>query len=212
MALCLDNGLLDDIKALIFFTSYPPAGLTLYLDDIILGKKLSEQVSFIPYSERKDLQPTLRVVTPHLPFAKGIAGGPLKTFCLTSVLYGRETSEMMQRADMTVSQLTWDRSFGNNTWGFGDFYGQRGHMFDNVLMGRYIASSMQGPETFDSIYLSTPQCWELFPLGAREAIVKRVSEKGEGLVFVNPFPGGGRGRSEERRVGKECRSRRALYH
>ena len=87
----------------------------------------SEQIPFIPYDKRKDLQPKLEVKTPHLPFAKGLAGGPLAVFTMSNVGYGREIPELMQRMDLKVSHMTWDRTYGQNTWGFGDFYGKRGH-------------------------------------------------------------------------------------
>ena len=178
-----------DIKRLIIFTVKPPKGLTLWFDDVALGARQSEQIPFIPYAERKDLQPKLGVVTPHLPFAKNLAGGPLNAFMLSGIRCGREVPELMQRLDLNVSLMTWDSNWDINTWGMGDFYGQRGHAFDRVLMQRYIASSMQGPEKFNVLILPTPIGWKEFPPSAREALLKRVKENGEGLVLIQPFPG-----------------------
>ena len=177
------------IKALIIFMVSPPKDLTLYFDDFKLGPTLSEKVEFIPYKDRFDLTPSLEFVTPHLEMGRNLAGGPVSTFMLTSVRYGREVVELMQRMDLTVSQLTWDREWGANTWGFGDFYGNRGHSIDYVLMQKYLDSSMQGPEKFGAMVMYTPLGWNRFTKSAREAIVRRVKEDGEGLVFVMPFPG-----------------------
>jgi len=181
---------LDQIKALIIFTIKPPPGLVLYVDDVVLGNALSEKVPFIPYTERKDLLPSLAVATPHLPFARNLAGGPRTIFFQTSVECGREIPELMQRLDLQVSQLTWDRNYDQNTWGFGDFYGQRGHAIDVKLMQEYLTSSLQGPEKFAALVLANTNGWLRYPVGAREALLRRVKEQGEGLVFVFPWPGG----------------------
>jgi len=177
------------IKMLMFFTMKPPKGLTLYFDDMMLGPLQTAKVDFIPYEQRYDLISSLEVVSPHFTLARPLAGGPVRTFMLTSVAFGREVVEMMQRLDLKVSQLSWDREWGCNTWGFGDFYGLRGHGTDFVLMQKYLDSSMQGPEQFDALVLYTPLGWNRFTASAREMILKRVKERGEGLVLFFPFPG-----------------------
>lgn len=180
---------IKDIRRFILFTSKPPAGLTFWFDDVQLGPLQTETVPFIPYAERMDLQPTLAVVTPHFEFARGLKGGPITAFVMSGITGGREVPELMQRLDLKVSLQTWDRNWDINTWGMGDFYGKRGHAFDRVLMQKYFTSSMQGPEKFETIVLPTPIGWDQFPKGAREALLKRVKENGEGLVLVMPFPG-----------------------
>jgi hypothetical protein len=177
------------IKMMTIFTCDPPKGLTLWFDDLSLGPMQAQKVDFIPYSERYDLTPSLEFVTPHFPMGRNLAGGPVPVFMLTSVRFGRDVVEMMQRMDLKVSQLTWDREWGANTWGFGDFYGQRGHSVDYALMQKYLDSSMQGPETFGAMVMYTPLGWNRFTASARQAILKRVKENGEGLVLVMPFPG-----------------------
>jgi len=178
-----------DMRAFILFGVRPPSGLTLWLDDVALGPRLAEKVPFIPYAKRKDLAPTLKVVTPHLPFARRLAGGPVRAFMISGIRCGREVCELMQRLDLKVSLMTWDPAWDQNTWGMGDFYGRRGHAFDRVLMQRYLASSMQGPEEFDVMIVPTPIGWDQFPPGAREALIARVRDRGEGLVLIHPFPG-----------------------
>ena len=177
------------VKMLAIFTCEPPKGLTIWFDDFMLGPTQTQKVDFIPYHERKDLISSLDVVTPHLPMARNLAGGPLPVFMLTAVRFGREVPEMMQRMDLKVSQLTWDREWGANTWGFGDFYGGRGHSADCALMQHYLDSSMQGPERFGAMMMYTPLGWNRFTESARGMIVRRVKERGEGLVMVFPFPG-----------------------
>lgn len=91
-----------DIRAFILFTAKPPAGLTLWFDDVALGPLQTETVPFIPYAERMDLQPTLKVVTPHFEFARGLKGGPLTAFVMSGITGGREVPELMERLDVKV--------------------------------------------------------------------------------------------------------------
>ena len=178
-----------DMRAFILFGVRSPSGLTFWLDDVALGPRLAEKVPFIPYAKRKDLQPTLKVATPHLSFGRGLAGGPIRAFVISGITCGREVPELMQRIDLAVSLMTWDPAWDQNTWGMGDFYSRRGHAFDRVLMQRYLASSMQGPEKFDVMIVPTPIGWQEFPPGARQALIARVRDRGEGLVLIHPFPG-----------------------
>jgi hypothetical protein len=180
---------LRNVTVLSLFLDHPPAGFTLWIDDIRLGRIVPDQVPFIPYAERADHQPTMEVVSPHLPFGRRLAGGPLSAFLIGGVKQGREVVELMQRLDLLPKVLSWDREWGINTWGFGDFYGQRGSALDCALMQRYLASSMAGPEKFEVLVLSTPMGWNRFGLAAREAIVERVRDRGEGLVLLMPFTG-----------------------
>lgn len=178
-----------NVKLLNVFLDHPPVGLTLWIDDIKLGKLEAERTPFIPYAERLDHQPRMDVVSPHLPLAKPLAGGPLSAFLIAGVKQGREVVELMQRIDLAPSVLSWDREWGANTWGFGDAYGQRGSGLDCALMQRYLASSMQGPEKFEVLMLTTPMGWNRFGPAARQAILERVRDRGEGLVLLMPFTG-----------------------
>jgi hypothetical protein len=178
-----------NIKLLNFFVDHPPANLTLWIDDVKLGSLEAERTPFIPYAERLDHQPQMDVVSPHLPFARNLAGGPLNAFMIAGVKQGREVVELMQRVDLAPKVLSWDREWGANTWGFGDAYGQRGSGLDCALMQRYLASSMQGPEKFEVLLLTTPMGWNRFGPAARQAILERVRDRGEGLVLLMPFTG-----------------------
>lgn len=178
-----------NIKGMTLFLGSPPAGLTLWFDDVRLGRLEPDSVPFIPYEERADHQPSMAIVSPHLPMGRDLAGGPVSAFLIAGVQQGREVVELMQRLDLAPKVLSWDREWGVNTWGFGDFYGQRGSFLDCALMQRYLASSMQGPERFEALVLTTPMGWNRFGLAARQAIVERVRDRGEGLVLMMPFPG-----------------------
>ena len=180
---------LANVKLLNLFFDHPPVGLTVWVDDIKLGRLEAERTPFIPYAERLDHQPRMEVVSPHLPLAKPLAGGPLSAFLIAGVKQGREVVELMQRIDLAPSVLSWDREWGANTWGFGDAYGQRGSGLDCALMQRYLASSLQGPEKFEVLLLSTPMGWNRFGPAARQAILERVRDRGEGLVLLMPFTG-----------------------
>jgi hypothetical protein len=177
------------IRALVLFLDHPPAGCTLWFDAVRLGPFESEKVPFIPYAERFDHQPTMEVASPHLPLARNLSGGPLSAFLIGGVTQGREVVELIERIDLAPKVLSWDREWGCNTWGFGDFYGQRGSFLDNALMQRYLASSMQGPERFEVLVMTTPRGWNQFGLAARAAIIERVRDRGEGLVLLMPFTG-----------------------
>lgn len=178
-----------NIKSMTLFLGSPPAGFTLWFSGMRLGRLESDTVPFIPYAERADHQPSMEIVSPHLPMGRNLAGGPVSAFLIAGVQQGREVVELMQRMDLAPKVLSWDREWGVNTWGFGDFYAQRGSFLDVALMQRYLASSMQGPEKFESLVLTTPMGWNRFGLAARQAIVERVRDRGEGLVLMMPFPG-----------------------
>jgi hypothetical protein len=180
---------LKEIKGLVLFLDSPPANFSLAIDDLKLSALEPDITPFIPYAERMDRQPRMDIVSPHLPMGRQLSGGPLSAFMITGVTQGREVVEMMQRLDYDPKVLTWDREWGPNTWGFGDFYGQRGSGLDTALMQRYLASSMQGPEKFEVLLMTTPMGWKHFGLSARQAILERVRDRGEGLVLVMPFSG-----------------------
>ena len=173
------------------FMSNPPEGSTIYYDNFRLGAPERDEVLFIPYADRMDLQPTTRVRTPHFPFGRNLSRGPLNVFAINGVSGGRAASELMERLDMNLKVVTWDRMWDANTWGIADFYGQRGTSSEDcMLVRRYLASSMQRPERLDAMILTTPWGWSNFSEAAREGILRRVEKEGTGLVFIMPFPGG----------------------
>ncbi len=178
---------LHKIKCLILFTGTLPKGYTLWYDNFRLGPKLTDKVDFIPYDQRIEPPVTTGVVSPHFPLASPLAGGPLKVLALYGVEEGRDLAELMERVDMKVSPVLWGREDGINKW-IGMRYGDRSY----PLCQRYLASSAQGPEKFDTMILSTPTGWLALGKGGTDAIMDRVKNKGEGLVLCFPFPGGGK--------------------
>lgn len=176
------------MKRAVFFVSDPPRGLTLFFDDFILGDSAESVVPFIPYRDRKDLLSSAEHVTPHIPFARPLSGGPLRIFALTYIRYGRELAELGERIEIEASSVSWDPSWDINTWGIGDFYGQRGHKNSFELVKRYLASSLEGPEKFDTMLLPMPMGWVSLSKAARRSLIERV-RSGAGLVLIHPFSG-----------------------
>jgi hypothetical protein len=172
------------VKSLGLFVHEPPKGLVLYFDDIRLGARQTDKVSFIPYEKRLELVPTTDVESPHFPLARPLAGGPLNALAVYDFEEGRDLSELMQRLDLKVSPVSWSREAGIQKW-IGIAYGQRSY----DLSRRYLASSLQGPEKFDTLLISTPTGWGPLGRAATEPLVDRVKNRGEGLVLVFPFPG-----------------------
>ena len=173
------------------FMDNPPEGSTLYYDNFRLGVLERDEVLFMPYADRMDLQPTTKVRTPHFPFGRNLSRGPLKVFAINGVSGGRAASELIERMDMNMNVVTWDRMWDANTWGISDFYGQRGSSGEDcMLVQRYLASSIESPERLDAMILTTPWGWSNFSQTAREGILRRVEKDGTGLVFIMPFPGG----------------------
>jgi len=67
------------VRYLVLFLTDPPKGLILYIDDIRLGARETDKVAFIPYEKRLEFVPSTDVPSPHVPFARPLAGGPLPT-------------------------------------------------------------------------------------------------------------------------------------
>lgn len=180
----------SQIKFVELFMVRSTPGLTLYYDRFRLGPMEKEIVDFIPYAERNDTQPTLEIQTPHFEFGRNLSGGAITTFAIESIAQGRGIAELMQRLDTRMSVVSWDREGDVNAWGLGNCYQERGAPDDQSVIQRYLASSMQGPEKFAAMLMTTPMGWNVFPQGARERIISRVEQDGAGLILVMPFPGG----------------------
>ncbi len=172
------------VKSMGLFVTDPPKGLVLYFDDIRLGARQTDKVGFIPYEKRLDYVPTTDVASPHFPLAKPTAGGPLRTLVVYDIEEGRDLTELMQRIDLKVSPVTWSTENGVQKWN-GIAYGQRSY----DLARRYLASTAQGPEKFDTMILATPTGWGPLGKAATDPILDRVKNRGEGLVLVFPYPG-----------------------
>jgi len=71
---------------------------------------------------RWDIDYSMEVETPHVQWARPLAGGPLKVFAIADVADGRGIVELAQRLQMDFRATTIGSSAGINKWGFGDFY------------------------------------------------------------------------------------------
>ncbi len=178
----------SDVRLFCLFLTKPPAGTTIYIDNIRLGPIEAQKVEYIPFEQRKDAPLTDAVETPVAWRAKPLPGGPIHLFAIPSIQYGRELVELAQRLDITYGLVTWDRSWGQNTWGLGDHYGQRGHRFDFKDVQNYLSMELAGPNEYDVYVIRTPVGWKWFPKAARQALLERV-EDGAGLVLIQPYSG-----------------------
>ncbi len=179
---------LKRIKLVAVFLTEPPAGTTIYVDNIRLGPLEAEKVKHVPFEQRKDAPYTYQVETPVAWKLKPLRAGPVQVFTIPSIAYGRETVELGQRLDAEFAVVTWDRTWGQNTWGLGDHYGQRGHRFDFKEVQKYLTMELAGPNRYDVYVIRTPVGWKWFPQAAREALLWRV-KRGAGLVLVHPYSG-----------------------
>ncbi len=140
---------------------------------------------------RWDIDYSMEVETPHVPWARPLAGGPLKVFAIADVADGRGIVELAQRLQMDFRATTIGSSAGINKWGFGDFYEQRswgGEFWKDAytLAQTYIADDLIHGPRYDVILWPGIQPWESYPQEVRDAVRRRV-ESGTGLVVFYPF-------------------------
>src|SRR5919202_5018573 len=69
-----------------------------------------------------DITYSTEVVTPHVPWATKLPGGPLKGFFIPPVQYGRDMVELMERLELQPTTVTIDRNWDISCWGIGDYY------------------------------------------------------------------------------------------
>ena len=135
-----------------------------------------------------DIEYTTQVETPHIPWAKPYARGPLKAFFMPGVKAGRDFVELMQRLDLEVTAATHDRAWDLDKWGFGDFYDKRVRIWEYQTVYSYIVDALTADAWYDVMVLTGVNGWAYWPKEARQAILKRVKD-GAGLVIVHPFDG-----------------------
>ncbi|MBI3650762.1 MAG: beta-galactosidase trimerization domain-containing protein [Acidobacteria bacterium] len=157
---------------------------TLFLDKVEVG----EFNEILAKRGRMDIPYSMEVVTPHVPWAKPLAGGPLKVFIVPDAVNGRGAVELAQRLDSQLFAVTLDGTFGPNRWGFGDFYGLRGTSFESPfsLAYTYLTDALLNGPQYDVIVLPGTRPWEEMPEAARQNILSRV-RAGAGLLLLNPY-------------------------
>ena len=130
---------------------------------------------------------TLSVETPHVPWARPLAGGPIRLLAVPTVREGRTLVELAQRLSLDLTTVTIDSSWDLNTWTmcFGSDYGQRAEKGDLHLIYSYLEEELTGEKQFDAILLPINHGWNRLTPASRTAIERRVRE-GCGLVLVRP--------------------------
>jgi Beta-galactosidase/Beta-galactosidase trimerisation domain len=136
---------------------------------------------------RWDIDYSMAVETPHIPWARPFTGPPIRAYAIADVAHGRGIVELAQRLELDFKATTIGRSPGTNKWGFGDFYEQRSYGGENwsapySLAHTYIADDLMNGPGYDVILWPGLHPWESYPAEIRDAIIKRV-EAGAGLVL-----------------------------
>jgi hypothetical protein len=142
--------------------------------------------------ERHDIPFSTEVVTPHVPWATSLPGGPVRGFFVPSVTEGRDMVELMQRLSLEPVTVTIDRNWDVNCWGIGDFYDNRhvlrGDRDDFHIVYGYVEEELAGEKPFEVMVIPGLNGWTRYTRRTRDAILRRVSE-GAGLVLLHPFVG-----------------------
>ena len=139
---------------------------------------------------KNDISYSTEVKTPHVAWASKLPGGPLKSFFIPSVQYGRDMVELMQRLQLDPTTVSIDREWDINCWGIGDYYGHeyRGDRDDFQTVYRYVEKDLTGPAPFEVLVIPGLNGWSRMTRATRDAILRRVQE-GAGLVLLHPFVG-----------------------
>ena len=141
---------------------------------------------------RHDIPFSTAVVTPHVPWANRLPGGPIKGFFVPSVTEGRDMVELLQRLSLEPTTVTIDRNWDVNCWGIGDFYdGEhvlRGDRDDFRIVYGYVEEELASAKPFEVLVIPGLNGWSRYTRKTRDAILRRVSE-GAGLVLLHPFVG-----------------------
>ncbi len=139
---------------------------------------------------KNDITYSTEVVTPHVDWAITLPGGPIKSFFIPSVQYGRDMVELMQRLSLQPTTVSIDRSWDINCWGIGDYYGHeyRGDRDDFQTVYGYVEKDIVGPAQFEVMVIPGLNGWSRMSRATRDAILHRV-QLGAGLVLLHPFVG-----------------------
>ncbi|MBN1445548.1 MAG: beta-galactosidase [Candidatus Omnitrophica bacterium] len=115
-------------------------------------------------------------VTPHIPWAKPLAGKPLKVLVIAPTWTQRDTVELAQRLDITYDTLMSldGKQLGNNQYA--------GTPFDPVIMDKELEEKLSKP--LDVIILGK-MYWTAIPRRYQLEILKKV-HAGRGLLLVMP--------------------------
>ena len=139
---------------------------------------------------KNDITYSTEVVTPHVNWAPLLPGGPIKSFFIPSVQYGRDMVELMQRLSLRPTTVSIDSSWDINCWGIGDYYGHeyRGDRDDFQTVYGYVERDLTGDSPFEVLVVPGLNGWSRMTRATRDAILRRV-QQGAGLVLLHPFVG-----------------------
>jgi len=139
---------------------------------------------------KNDITYSTEVVTPHVPWATKLPQGPLKSFFMPSIQYGRDMVELMQRIDLAPTTDSIDREWDITCWGIGDFYGHeyRGDRDDFQTVYGYVEKDLTGNASYEVMLIPGINGWSRMTRATRDAILRRVKD-GAGLLLLHPFVG-----------------------
>src|ERR1043166_8819863 len=139
---------------------------------------------------KNDIPYSTEVVTPHVSWASKLPAGPIKSFFIPSVQYGRDMVELMERLQLEPTTVSIDREWDINCWGIGDYYGHeyRGDRDDFQTVYSYGEKDLAGPAPFEVLVIPGLNGWSRMTRATRDAIIRRV-QQGAGLVLLHPFVG-----------------------
>lgn len=182
---------LNEVRALVIFLQKVAEPTVVYLDNVRLGA-LEEDLDDRPLPSelgaKKEFNWSTEVVTPHIPWAKPLAGGRIKALLVPGIHAGREAIELIQRLDLDAEIVTVEKTWDINRWGMGDHYGARGDRGDFRLQYRYLQQAVASDKPYDVIVLPLVHGWNALTPKTRQALKQRVTD-GAGLVLIHPYVG-----------------------
>ncbi|HUS13376.1 MAG TPA: beta-galactosidase trimerization domain-containing protein [Pyrinomonadaceae bacterium] len=139
---------------------------------------------------KNDITYSTDVVTPHIDWATKLPKGPIKSFFIPSVQYGRDMVELMQRLQLEPTTVSIDSSWDISCWGIGDYYGHeyRGDRDDFQIVYGYVEKDLTSDSAFEVMLIPGLNGWSRLTRATRDAILRRV-QQGAGLVLLHPFVG-----------------------
>ena len=139
---------------------------------------------------KNDIAYSTEVVTPHVSWATKLPKGPIKSFFIPSVQYGRDMVELMERLQLDPTTVSIDSSWDISCWGIGDYYGHeyRGDRDDFQTVYSYVEKDLTGNARFEVMVIPGLNGWSRMTRATRDAILRRV-QQGAGLVLLHPFVG-----------------------
>ncbi len=126
----------------------------------------------------EDRHPSEEIVTPHVPWAKPLAGGPLRALIVNDLLTGREVVELAQRLDLDYDAPTISTAYA---------IGRATQMFGAEVTVDWALDNLRKllqANSYDVILMGGLPC-DLYGEDVVALILNQV-RAGAGLVWVNP--------------------------